>query len=62
MLKRMRDRLQIEVFKPEKEITVYLPVHIPWLIQIAKQKFTISHHHKSDINPHIIVDSVNELC
>jgi len=52
--------LRQEVFKPEKEITVYLPIHIPRLIHQAKQIHYINsidyHDNKSNIIPHELVD------
>ena len=63
-IKNCRDWLRQEVFKPEKEIQIYLPVHIPRLIHQAKQISNIetTYKSKSNIIPHELVDKVNDLC
>ncbi len=56
-----RDLIRREVFKPEKEITVYMPINIPRIIHQSKQKFDIKPNNKSNIKPYEVVNQINTL-
>lgn len=60
-IKQDRDFIRKEVFKPAKDITVYLAINISRLIHQAKQLFDIKPNNRSNIKPYQVPDEINEL-
>lgn len=59
-LKKDREALRFQIIKTGEE-SIHLPVHVPRLIQIAKEKFDVKASAKSDMTPGYVFDSIQNL-
>ena len=54
-------KLREEIFSCEKDHTVYLPVNLPRLINIAKYQFEIWSGSRSDLDPITVIKMIKDL-
>lgn len=55
-----REALRTFIIKSDNK-GIHLPVHVPRLVQLAKEKFKLKARGKSDLTPGYVFDSIQDL-